>query len=55
MSAHGWVDDTFPRLEQLKKRQPGQPHPFVIGQKKYREYEQTFRTMAEKAIEKYRK
>ena len=55
MSAHGWVDDTFARLEQLKKRQPGQPHPFVIGQKKYREYEQTFRTMAEKAIEKYRK
>ena len=55
MSAHGWVDDTFARLEQLKKRQPGQPHPFVIGQEKYREYEQTFRTMAEKAIEKYRK
>ena len=55
MSAHGWVDDTFARLEQLKKRQPGQPHPFVIGQQKYREYEQTFRTMAEKAIETYRK
>ena len=55
MSAHGWVDDTFARLEQLKQRQPGQPHPFVIGQEKYREYEQTFRTMAEKAIEKYRK
>ena len=55
MSAHGWVDDTFARLEQLKKRQPGQPHPFVIGQQKYREYELTFRTMAEKAIETYRK
>lgn len=27
MSAHGWVDDTFARLEKLKHRRPGQPHP----------------------------
>jgi len=55
MSAHGWVDDTFARLEKLKHRLPGQPHPFVIGQKKYREYEDVFRKMAQKAIEKYQK
>ena len=55
MSAHGWVDDTFTRLEQLKNRQPGQPHPFVIGQDKYRAYEQKFRTMAEKAIDSFAK
>ena len=53
MSAHGWVDDTFPRLEKLKHRRPGQPHPFVIGQKKYRKYEDVFRKMAQEAIKKY--
>ncbi|MBO6202952.1 MAG: MBL fold metallo-hydrolase [Selenomonas sp.] len=54
MSAHGWVDDTFARLEKLKYRRPGQPHPFVIGQKKYREYEDVFRKMAQEAIDKYK-
>ena len=54
MSAHGWVDDTFARLEKLKHRRPSQPHPFVIGQKKYREYEDVFRKMAQEAIDKYK-
>ena len=55
MSAHGWVDDTFARLEQLKTRRAAQPHPFVIGQEKYREYELSFRKMAEQAIAGYQK
>ena len=55
MSAHGWVDDTFARLEKLKHRRPGQPHPFVIGQEKYRQYEDVFRKMAQDAIGKYQK
>jgi len=55
MSAHGWVDDTFARLEQLKKRRPGDPHPFVIGEERYRQYEDVFRQMAETAIAKYKK
>ncbi|MCR5756547.1 MAG: MBL fold metallo-hydrolase [Selenomonas sp.] len=53
MSAHGWVDDTFARLEQLRHRQPGDPHPFVIGEEKYRQYENIFKKMAEEAIKKY--
>lgn len=53
MSAHGWVDDTFSRLEKLKQRQPGEPHPFVIGQETYRQYEDVFRKMANNAIRKY--
>ncbi len=53
MSAHGWVDDTFTRLERLKTRKPGQPHPFVIGKEKYSQYEDVFRKMAKEAIGKF--
>ncbi|HWR39303.1 MAG TPA: hypothetical protein VN611_07365, partial [Patescibacteria group bacterium] len=52
MSAHGWVDNSFDKMEALRVRKPGEPHPFVIGQEKYREYEQGFIAAAETAIAK---
>ena len=55
MSAHGWVDGTFARLEALKHRRQGEAHPFVIGEERYRRYEDVFRGMAKEAIEKYKK
>ena len=41
------------RLEKLKSRKPGQPHPFVIGKEKYSQYEDVFRKMAKDAIIKF--
>lgn len=52
MSAHGWVDNSFEKMDVLRVRKPGEPHPFVIGQEKYQEYEKAFTAMAETAIEK---
>ena len=53
MSAHGWVDGTFARLEALKHRRQGEAHPFVIGEERYRQYEDVFRGMAKEAIDKF--
>ncbi|SDO89934.1 MBL fold metallo-hydrolase [Selenomonas ruminantium] len=48
--------DMRPQIDiELNDRRPGQPHPFVIGQEKYRQYEDVFRKMAQDAIGKYQK
>lgn len=39
LSIHGDVDGMLDRLDQLKKRTPGQPNPFVLGREKYLRYE----------------
>jgi len=35
---HPLMDDLFPRLEILKMRQPGQPHPLVVGEESYQRF-----------------
>lgn len=50
MSAHGWVDNTFDKLEKLRLRKPGEPNPFVIGKTAYKEYELSYKKMAQKVI-----
>lgn len=55
MSAHGWVDNSFAKIEALLVRKPSEPHPFVLGKEKYQQYEDEFRISAKKEIEKMSK
>ena len=52
MSAHGWVDNTFEKMDALRIRKPGDPHPFVIGKEKHQEYMNGLRKNAEDVIAK---
>ena len=36
--SHPFVDNSTDRMEKLRNRKPGEPHPFVIGQEKSRRY-----------------
>jgi hypothetical protein len=35
---HPIMDDTFVRMDRLRTRKPGEPHPFVVGQAAYQRY-----------------
>ncbi|MBP2652322.1 MAG: family transposase [Firmicutes bacterium] len=52
MSAHAWVDPSFERMDALRSRKPGEPHPFVIGQEKYQQYQRIFIANGEAEIAK---
>ena len=48
------IDSNWYSVIPAKNAFAGQPHPFVIGQEKYRQYEDVFRKMAQEAIGKYK-
>lgn len=37
-SSHPFADGSIERMQELKNRKPGEPHPFVIGQQEARNY-----------------
>lgn len=50
---HPIMDGTFDKLEALKNRKPGQPHPFVVGKAGYRRFMEVMVECTEAQIERH--